>query len=191
MLLLGSALLHCPIMSLQTGTRLAETTRPIVDPSNLRIIAYEVEGPLLTDRPAFIRIQDVREYSRVGMIVDGNDELIGLDDVIAVKNLHDINFNIIGLNVIDERRRRIGKVADYTIDTDSFVIQQINVRRGIFKSLTDAGLLINRSQIIEINDTTIVVRSPTVKAASPVVSAVRGAYVNPFRAPKPQTEAPT
>ena len=184
MLLLGSRLAHTPIMSLQTGGRLAHTEKAIIDPANLKILAYEVVGPLLTETPAFIRTADIREYGRLGMIIDSTDELIGLSDVIHIKKIHDLNFSLIGMQVIDDHRHKLGKVDDYTLDTDSYVIQQLNVRRGFLKSLNDTGLLINRSQIVEINNSTIVVKSPTKKSAEPVMQAMRGEFVNPFRAPQ-------
>ena len=184
MLLLGSRLAHTPIMSLQTGGRLAHTEKAIIDPANLKILAYEVVGPLLTETPAFIRTADIREYGRLGMIIDSTDELIGLSDVIHIKKIHDLNFSLIGMQVIDDHKHKLGKVDDYTLDTDSYVIQQLNVRRGFLKSLNDTGLLINRSQIVEINNSTIVVKSPTKKSAEPVIQAMRGEFVNPFRAPQ-------
>ena len=184
MLLLGSRLAHTPIMSLQTGGRLAHTEKAIIDPANLKILAYEVVGPLLTETPAFIRTADIREYGRLGMIIDSTDELIGLSDVIHIKKIHDLNFSLIGMQVIDDHKHKLGKVDDYTLDTDSYVIQQLNVRRGFLKSLNDTGLLINRSQIVEINNSTIVVKSPTKKSAEPVMQAMRGEFVNPFRAPQ-------
>ena len=184
MLLLGSRLAHTPIMSLQTGGRLAHTEKAIIDPANLKILAYEVVGPLLTETPAFIRTADIREYGRLGMIIDSTDELIGLSDVIHIKKIHDLNFSLIGMQVIDDHKHKLGKVDDYTLDTDSYVIQQLNVRRGFLKSLNDTGLLINRSQIVEINNSTIVVKSPTKKSAEPVMQAMRGEFINPFRAPQ-------
>ncbi len=184
MLLLGSRLAHTPIMSLQTGGRLAHTEKAIIDPANLKILAYEVVGPLLTETPAFIRTADIREYGRLGMIIDSTDELIGLSDVIHIKKIHDLSFSLIGMQVIDDHKHKLGKVDDYTLDTDSYVIQQLNVRRGFLKSLNDTGLLINRSQIVEINNSTIVVKSPTKKSAEPVMQAMRGEFVNPFRAPQ-------
>lgn len=186
MLILGSRLLHTPVMSLQTGTRLAHTLKPIIDPSNLRILAYEIEGPLLTENPSFIRTNDIREYGRLGMIINSNDELIGLSDVIQIEKIYKLKFPLIGVQVLDEHKRKLGKVDDYTLNTDDFVIQQLNVRRGFLKGITDTGLLVNRSQILEINNTSIVVKSPSVKSAEPVMQAIRGEFVNPFRAPKPQ-----
>lgn len=187
MLILGSRLLQTPVMSLQTGTQLATTLGPVIDPANLRILAYEVEGPLLSESPSFVRTNDIREYGRIGMIINGNDELIGLDDVIQIKKVYDLHFKLTGMHVIDDQKRKLGKVNDYTLETGDFLIQQLNVRRGFIKGITDTGLLINRSQIIEINNEAIIVKAPTVKSAEPVMEAIRGEFVNPFRAPKPQT----
>lgn len=191
MLILGSRLIHTPVMSLQTGTKLASTERPIIDPANLHIIAYEVEGQLLTEQPTFLRTADIREYGRLGIIINSNDEFIGLEDVIKIKNIYSLNFNLLGLQVIDEHKQKLGKVDGYTLDTDTFMVQQLNVRRGFIRGITDTGLLINRSQIIEINNTTIIVKSPSVKSAEPVMQAMRGEFVNPFRSVKPRIEPET
>ena len=188
MLLLGSRLIHTPVMSLQTGTRLAQTTRPIIDPANLRILAYEVDGPLLAEKPSFIRTADIREYGRLGMIINGNDDLTTLDEVIHIKKLYDLNFALLGLQVIDDQKRKLGKISDYTLDTNDFVIKQLNVRRGFLKGITDTGLLINRSQIIEINNTSVIVRSASIKSVEPVMQSLRGEFVNPFRTNKPRVE---
>ena len=189
MLIIGSSLIGSPVMSLQTGGKLAETVKAVIDPSNLRVIAYQVDGPLLSERPSFLRTNEIREYGRLGMIIDGNHELVGLNDVIRLKQIHDLHFDLIGLSVVDDHGKRLGKVEDFTLETGDFVIQQLSVKRGLLRSLTDTGLLINRSQIVEVNDTTVVVRSPSVKAADPVMQAVRGDYVNPFRTAKPPAEA--
>lgn len=173
-------------MGLQTGTRLAVTKSPIIDPSNLKIVAYEVDSPLLAERPAFIRIADVRELSDIGMIIDSNDEFIGVQDVIAIQKIYNLGFKLLGLNVIDEMRHKLGKVEDYSLDTDSFVIQQINVKPSLVKSFANTELLIHRSQIIEINNHAIIVRA-AVKKLEPIEKTTRLTYMNPFRSQTPQT----
>lgn len=187
MLILGSRLINIPIMGLQTGAKLAITKNPIIDPSNLKIIAYEVDGTLLSERPSFIRIADVRELSDVGMIIDSNDEFIGVKDVIKIRDTYELNFNIIDMNVIDESKRKLGKVYNYSLDTDNFIIQQLNVRQGLFKSLSDSELLIHRSQIIEINNDQIIVKT-TAKKLEPIKKPVQMTYMNPFRSQSPQAE---
>lgn len=191
MLVLGSRLHDTPVMSLQTGTRLAKTSAPIIDPATLKIMAYQIDGPLLDEHPSFLRIDDIREMSGIGMIVDSSDEFVGLDDIIKLKKLHDLGFALVGMPVIDEHKHRLGKVDDYSVETGSFVIQQLNVRRGFLKGLTDTGLLIHRSQITDINDDAIVVKSAAKKSPAPVLQATRTDFVNPFRTPTPTPEPET
>ena len=193
MLIIGTRLLNTPVMSLQTGGRLASTQKPIIDPANLRIVAFEVEGQLLSERPALLRVDDIREMGRVGMIIDSNDEFIGVHDVIKIEKLYELGFPLLDMVVIDDTKHRLGKVKDYTVDTDSFVIQQLTVQRGFFKGLTDTGLLINRTQIIEINDNEIIVKSSAQKSITPVMQTTRTEFINPFRSgsrsPNPETRS--
>jgi uncharacterized protein YrrD len=188
MLLLGSRLIGTPVMSLQTGTSLAETKAALIDPSNLKLVAYELDGPMLAERPSYLRIADVRELSGIGMIVDSSDEFIGEDDVIAIKKLKDLGFVLNGMTVVDEQKHKLGKIEDYSIDTDSFIVQQLTVKRGVIKSLTDTALLVHRSQIIEINDRNIVVKT-TAKKLQAVEPPTKLSYVNPFRTTSPQIES--
>jgi len=189
MLVLGSRLHDTPIMSLQTGTRLATISAPIVNPANLKVMAYVVDGPLLNEHPSFLRTADIRELGALGMIIDSADEFVGEEDVIKLKELRELDFNLIGMTVIDETKHKLGKVEDFTLETKGFVIQQLTVRRGFLRSLSDTGLLINRSQIIEINDNAVIVKTTAKKASvQPIMETARREYVNPFRGTSPQTE---
>jgi len=172
-------------MSLQTGGRLARAVRPIIDPGKLYIYAYELDGPLLAERPSFLRTTDIRETGGVGMIIDSSDEFIGLQDVIKLEELYHLGFPLIGMKVIDEQRRKLGKVEDYSVESESYMIQQLHVRRGILKGITETSLLIHRAQIVEITDDNIVVKANTVKAAAQNPSLAKSNYVNPFRKPAP------
>ena len=193
MLLLGQRLLGTPVMSLQVGVKVAETVEPVIDPRNLTIMAYEVDGPLLETHPQFIRIADIRELSDIGMIIDSSDELVDIDDVIKIKEIRELNFKLVGIKVIDERGRKLGKVEDYSVDTDSFVIQQLSVRGGILNSFSSTGHMIHRSQITEISDAVITVKSTEKKLTSLETNGdIHRTYSNPFRKPnEPQPETAT
>lgn len=180
MLLAGSRLIDSPVMGLQTGSELARTKHPVIDPRTLEILAYEVDGPMLDQRPSLIRIADVREFSNIGLIVDSSDEFVSPDDIIKLSEVYKLHFDVIGMTVIDEKKRKLGKVKSYTLDTNGFLIQQISVKRPLLKSLNDTELLIHRTQITEINNNAIVVHSRA-KIPEPIIESVRTAYVNPFR----------
>jgi len=180
MMLLGSTLTKAPVMGLQTGGEIAQTKSAIIDPGTLTIVAYVVEGPLLGDGTWLLRIADVRELSDLGFIVDSTDEFIHPEDVLMIDEIYKLNFPLLDMPVIDEKRSKLGKVIDFTLETSTFTVQQITVRRPFLKSFNDTELLIHRSQIIEINDDAIVVHSEA-KAPEPELHEVVGSYVNPFR----------
>ena len=190
MLLLGERLAKTPVMSLQVGAKVAETIEPVIDPRALSIVAYEVSGPLLDQRPSFIRVADIRELSDLGMIIDSSDELVGEEDVITLKDIRSLHFSLIGMKVVDTRGKKLGKVEDYTVDTDSFIIQQLSVRSGILGSLSTTGHMIHRSQITEISDTEITVKSGEKTLTSlETKGEIHRTYTNPFRKPaEPQPE---
>jgi sporulation protein YlmC with PRC-barrel domain len=187
MLLLGSQLIGTSVMGLQTGTKLAELSEPLIDPANLKILAYSLQGALLIESPSYILMNDVREFSSIGMIIDSSEEFIGLHDVVKVEKLHGLNFKLVGMAVIDQHRRKLGKVDDYSVESASFVIEQLNVKKSVL-AITDTSLLINRAQIVEINDRHIIVRT-TAKKIEPVMESQQREYVNPFRSPAPQPES--
>ena len=70
MLITAEKFTNMPVMSLQTGSELARTSRAIINPYNLKIIAYELSGPLLDQSPSLLRIEDIRETGPMGLIID-------------------------------------------------------------------------------------------------------------------------
>lgn len=196
MILLGSTLTQSAIVSIQTGSVIANAGRAIVDPAKLNIIAYEVSGPLIPHHPTYLLTRDIRELSELGAIVDSADEFITPGDVIALDELEKLHFNLLGMRVRDEKGKKLGKVSDFTIDIGSYYIQQLVVKRPLINSINDTELLIHRTQIIEINNDAIVVHSQA-KAPEPERAQVVGSYINPFRqqnesAPEPiATQGPS
>lgn len=193
MIILGSNLIKAPIVSIQTGNVIAETIRSLIDPAKLNIVAYEINGPLVSSHPTYLRAADIRELSEMGAIIDSADEFIVPGDVIAIDELEKLNFALVGMAVLDENRHKLGKINDYTVDMASGYIQQLSVKRPFMKSLNDTELLVHRTQIIEINNDAVIVHSQA-KAPQPERSEVLGSYINPFRKasgePAPESISP-
>src|SRR5690606_17366160 len=112
------------------------------------------------------------------------------DDVIKIHDIYNLNFNLVGMHVMDERRNKLGKVIDFTLDTSGFIVQQLSVKRPLFHTFSDTELLIHRTQIIEINDDAIVVHSEA-KAPELERHQVPGSYINPFRNTEPAPDQAT
>lgn len=187
MLINGSQLINCPILSLHVGGEIARVVEVIVDPDNLRVIAFRAEGRMVSDEEDILPIASVREFSRLGMVIDSVDELVGADDIIRIKEILQLNFALPGLKVVTRKNSKLGKVSDYTVEIGGWYIQQIIVQRPVMKALFDPELRIARTQVVEVDDYKIIVKDEHEKVKSKVAQVAPADFVpnfvNPFREP--------
>lgn len=189
MLLLGSKLLNLPVLSLQTGTKLAVTEKAIIDPADLTVVAYKVHSIRLLEKPSYLRVADIREISPIGVIIDSHEELVEADDVIKIKKLIDLDFDLMNIKVINEQKINQGHVLDYIIDSNSLYIKKLRVKQKFLSSFNKTEMLIDRTQIVEISKKYIMVKSGlTTTKEEPKKHDQTTNFINPFRSPAPQTQ---
>ena len=189
--MVGSQLLNFPVLSLHVGGAVAVTKQAIIDPENLKIMAYTMEGPIMKNDPEIgdiLDLNDVREVSDQGFIVDSADVFTFREDVVRLDEIIKLDFNLVGLKVIDESGRKIGKVVDYTLDTKTFMVYQLIVQRPVMASFLDPQLTINRSQIVEIDDFKVVIKNgksevKVKKKTEEEPEEFVPNFVNPFKKP--------
>ena len=184
MLILNSKLEKTPVMGLQTGSQLALIGAPIIDPANLQILAYSLDNNSYSNDQMYLRIDEIRELSRIGFIVDSGEDFITTSDVIKIKEILDLNFQIIGMKVVDEKGNLVGKVVDFTMSLLNFTVQQLIVKRPLFKSFNSSELTIHRNSITAIDDEKITIRSEVeenpIKRPEQDENFIPN-YTNPFR----------
>ena len=191
MLMVGSNMTNFPVLSLHVGGEIARTKQAIIDPEDLKIIAYTLEGAIIQNDPEvgnILDLADVRELSEKGFIVDSADVFTTRDDVVKLDEIMSLDFNLVGLKVVDQRGKKLGKIVDYTIDSGSFMVYQLIVQRPVMSSFIDPQLTINRSQIVEIDDFKVTIKHSTsqVKVKKPKEEPKEEFvpnFSNPFRKP--------
>ena len=178
MLIEGSKLLKYPILSLHTASRIAEVKGLVIDPNFLKVVAFEINA-ISSKQRLFLEASSVREFSKMGMIVDSDEEFVEKDDVIKLKETIDLGFSLDNMKVVSKKKAMLGRIEDFIINTEDFQIMQLIVKRPIYKALIDPELVIGRSDIHEINDREIVVKSEegTIMKKSGTVPN----FVNPFK----------
>lgn len=187
MLVLRNRLEGVPLMSLQTGTQIGTTAEPIIDPRNLTIVAFYCEGPGVLFSPAVLHVDDIREFSDLGFIVDNSDVIMPTDDLVRLHEILAFRFELAGKQVVQDNGQKLGKVSDYAVDADSFYIMKLHLQPTFLQSLTTAEHIIDRKQIKSIDDKHIVVNSAAIKDSQKVTHQTNGRLDNPFR--KRQAEA--
>ena len=180
-----------PVLSLHVGGAIAKTTHAIIDPENLGVVAYELDGPIIKNDPEvgdILDVKDIRDLSNDGIIVDSADRFTTRDEVIKFDKIMKLHFNLVGLKVVTQSGKKVGKISDYTLDSESMIIYQLIVQRPFVSSLIDPTLTINRSQIIEIDDFKVTIRHD--KAQIKIKEDKKKAtedfvpnFTNPFRKP--------
>jgi sporulation protein YlmC with PRC-barrel domain len=156
MLQLSHSLIDKAVLSLRTGAPVAKILSPIVNPDNLKIEGYYCEDRFNKQRLVLLS-QDIRDIMPNGYVINDHDVLSEPDDLVRLQKVMELNFNLIGKQVITSSQEKIGKVTDYAAETGSMMIQKIYVSQSILKNLTGASLSIDRSQIQEITPKRIIV----------------------------------
>jgi sporulation protein YlmC with PRC-barrel domain len=156
MLQLSDSLLNKSVLSLRTGQPIASITAPIINPNNLKI-----EGFYCQDRYSktvlVLLSQDIREIMAKGYVVNDHEVLSEPDDLVRLRKVIEIDFDLVGKPVVTVGKEKVGKVTDFATETGSMYIQKIYVTQKGLKSLTGGSLSIDRTQINEITPRRIII----------------------------------
>jgi uncharacterized protein YrrD len=156
MLQLSGSLLNRPILSLRTGGVIGTTNGAIINPNNLKIEGFYCQD---TFRHSLVLLyQDIRDVIPQGYVVNDADVLAEPSELVRLKDIMDIHFELLGKQVRTTSRDKLGKVVDFAAETTTMYIQKVYVGQSIFKNLTGGNLGIDRTQIVEITNKQIIVQ---------------------------------
>lgn len=170
MLKLSNSLLNKPILSLRTGTPVATVTRAIINPNNLKIEGFYCEDSI-DKRELILLYQDIRDLLPQGYVINDHDVLAEADELVRLRKVLNLNFDLIGKQVVTISKEKVGKVSDYATETETMFIQKIYVSQSILKSLTSGSLSIDRTQINEITPRRVIINELTTNAPAPAAVA--------------------
>lgn len=191
MIITSSSLANYPVLSLRSGQKIATISEIILNPYNLKVLAFRLAGRELDNpKDSFLLTEDIREFSSMGIIINDSEEIVASSDVIRLAKTLELNFNLVGLPVFDNRRRKVGKVTDFTLEIGQMLVYQLIVKRPFFKDFLDPELTIHRSQILEVSQTQITIKSSTNELRTLERQTAIDNFVNPFRQVKPSKEQP-
>jgi sporulation protein YlmC with PRC-barrel domain len=162
MLQLSAIFYEQPILSLRIGGEIAVAHSPIINPNNLKIEGWYTTSS--ADRnSAILPVSEIRDIIPKGLVVDDHTALTQPEDMVRLQSIIELQFELLGKPVYDENKKRIGKVADYAVDTSSSMIQKLYVTPSLLRGLSQEQLLIDRSAIIEITDKKIIINDASIR----------------------------
>jgi sporulation protein YlmC with PRC-barrel domain len=173
MLQLSGSLLNRPVMSLRTGGPVGQTLMPIINPNNLKIEGFYCEDRF-SKTPQILLAQEIRDFIPQGIVVNDHDALTDPEELVRLKDVLELKFELLGKPVVTISKQKVGKVNDFAADGETLYIQKLYVGQPLIKSFSGGQLSIDRTQIVEITNKKIVVQEilkPTksaVPAAAPI-----------------------
>lgn len=181
MLVQATNLLGTPILSMQMAGKIGYVENFVIDPETLTIAAFIVAGPGIPRNANILDVHSIREYSQMGMVIDSDDEFVEKDDIIKIGKIIDLNFSLSGLKVETKKGSKLGRISDFTVTDNDFMVQQLIVQRPSLKGFLDPELTIPRSEIIEVTDDKIIVKSEEKTIKKHAEEDFIPNFVNPFR----------
>jgi uncharacterized protein YrrD len=157
MLQLSGSLLNRPILSLRTGSVVGNTSGAIINPNNLKIEGFYCQGNA-SSKPLVLLYQDIRDVIPQGFVVNDDDVLVEPEELVRLKEIMEIHFELLGKHVQTTSHDKLGKVVDFAAETTTMYVQKVYVSQSIFKNLTGGNLGIDRNQIVEITNKQIIVQ---------------------------------
>jgi len=173
MLQLSGSLVRRPIMSLRTGGGIATTLAPIINPNNLKIEGFYCDDRF-EKRTSVLLTQDIRDTLPQGFVVNDHESLTDPEELIRLKDIMDLDFQLVGKLVVTSDKKKVGKVTDFAAESTTFYIQKLYVGQSLLKSLSTAQLSIDRNQIVEITNKKIVIHELLKPSKVPVAATAAG-----------------
>jgi sporulation protein YlmC with PRC-barrel domain len=144
------------VLSLRAGEVVATALGPIINPNNLKI-----EGFYCHDRfgkkDLILLTQDIRETLKEGFVVDDHERLVEASELVRLKDILDLHFELIGKPVETIDKEKVGKVNEFAVETESMIIVKLYAHQPLYKNLTGGSLSIDRNQIQEITPNRIII----------------------------------
>lgn len=160
MLKLGKDLVKLQVMSLRTGVPVAVTSSMIINPNNLKVEGWYVQDQFSKKR-LILLADDIREILPQGLAINDQEVLSEEADLVRLKPILEIGFDLNGKYVASNSGKQYGKVSEFAVETESFLVKKIYASQSIIKNFSTGSLSIDRTQIIEITNKTIIIEDPT------------------------------
>lgn len=163
MLKLSNTLINVPVMSLRTGSPIGMATTMIINPNNLKIEGWYVQDKF-SGKKLVLVTSELRDLSDQGIIVNDHEVLAEASELVRLKPIIDISFELIGKQVVSQSGKKYGKVSDFAAETESLLVKKIYASQSIIKSFAGGSTSIDRTQIVEITNTQIIIEDAFEKA---------------------------
>ena len=159
MLIQSGQMNHVEIVNMRTGQPEAVAERVIIDPFRLHVCGFYT-----THDPSILLAANIRELNAEQILIDDVDAFSAREELPRLEEVLSIDYQLSGKRVQTHSKERLGSVEEYVFDSLDFKIQKIYVHQPLWRNLNGQTLIVDRKQILEVNDKHVIVSDGTIKA---------------------------
>lgn len=150
-------LLNLPILSLETSEPVGRVVKPVVQLDNLQVVALRCLKA--GSRHSYLLlVSDIRQLTGDYLIVNSEADLVGLDDVVRIRQAVEANYDPVGRSVATDAGLHRGIVHNYAIDPLTSFIVSLSVGPRVFIARNAKLALIHRRQIVDVTPRQIIIQ---------------------------------
>jgi sporulation protein YlmC with PRC-barrel domain len=159
-----------PVLSLHAGQPIGHVTGLLIDPHKLTVAGFWCQT-LRATTPSVLLPNAIRDIQGLkGFIIDHEDNLSEPQELVRLREILDINYQLPDKKIITQSKQRLGKVVDFVVDDLSWRITKLHAERPAWKAFVSNAFTIDRDAIVSLDDKHVVVRDATVTATEPLAA---------------------
>lgn len=139
----------------------------VIDPTNGKLVGLVVKEGFGKKHEKSLSAKDILGIANKFILIKSYSALGELDEIVRVKEILDLDIEIIGNKVYTVSGQYLGFVKDFTLDITEGVLNKIYVTNRFFGGLK-SDKIISFGQIVSIEKDKIVVENATIKGGSAV-----------------------
>ena len=151
------------VYSIEDGTNIAVVKGYVIAPAGLKIIAFALEH--LQDREKYFLLPaDIKLINKDKIYVNSAADISLFEDLVRHQEVISKNYSPLGSRVETDDGKKLGKVVEFSLEPEHCYISKLRVSPPILSRIMSTGLLIDRSNIINVLPGLIVVDSDKIRA---------------------------
>ena len=160
---LFSTTVGLPIICVDTGITDYKLSAFVIDTDRLTIELVVIQQAFDSNK-YYIMPRSVREIGRQSIIINSEDDISEANDIIRYQKIISSKPYLVGYKVVNSSKQKLGSVKDFGFDSTHLTINKLVVRSHWSRRLLAKELIINRSQVVKIDNKTVVVNETKAKA---------------------------
>lgn len=170
---LASEFERTTIITKQERTILGFLKNFIINPQTGRAIGISFQNPRGKNQIMVANTSDIVGLGTNFLMLESADSASSPSEIIRIKEILDMDIELINSKVVDEDERNLGKLRDYSINLKAMQLERLYVAPSSLVKLFASDLIISAKNIIKIEKGKIIVRSGSVKPKKKAANVIR------------------